>query len=385
MNEHGPIVSAAERVLSSTRARDVRLADVTCLSDDDRRNLLLRCRDVDGGDSFIIKKVVAEQYNPDDATSWDTTRFFSDWAGAEFLSAVLATPRTAAFHGGDRTLGFFILEDLGQHRSLVEPLLEESAAGAQNALLAYSASLGRVHAGTIGQAATFEQLLQRLNPQVSIFAPALEDFGERVQEVRASLNGMGVSIETGFDRDAACVVSAIEHPGPFLSYIHGDPCPDNVSWNGEDVRLIDFEFGGFGHALMDAAYGRMIQPSCWCANQLPDDIVVRMESVYRAELVKGCPEAQDDRIFEAALAAACGAWMLNSLSRSLVRALEVDTTWGIATVRQRMLARLQTFIATSEQFDQLPALRGTANALLDILRTKWPDTPPMPPYPAFRQ
>ena len=79
-----PIVAAAERVLAKTLARDVRLADVTRVSDEGRRNLLLRCHDVTGPapGSFIVKKVVADSYDPDDATSWDTRRFFSDWAGA---------------------------------------------------------------------------------------------------------------------------------------------------------------------------------------------------------------------------------------------------------------------------------------------------------------
>jgi DNA-3-methyladenine glycosylase I len=37
----------------------------------------------------------------------------------------------------------------------------------------------------------------------------------------------------------------------------------------DELRLIDFEFGRLGHALMDGTYGRMIFPSCWCANRLP--------------------------------------------------------------------------------------------------------------------
>ena len=108
-----------------------------------------------------------------------------------------------------------------------------------------------------------------------------------------------------------------------------------------------------------------------------------METAYRTELVKGCPEAEDDRIFEGALVTACAFWLMSTLSRQLGNAMEADRTWGIATIRQRVLARLEAFTATAEKFDQLPALRGTASTLLEMLQTAWPDTPTLPLYPSF--
>ena len=150
------------------------------------------------------------------------------------------------------------------------------------------------------------------------------------------------------------------------------------------MRLIDFEFGRFGHALMDGTYGRMLFPTCWCANRLPSALVSRMETVYRAELVKGCPEAQEDRIFEGALVRVCGFWLLSTLNRDLEHALDADRTWGIATIRQRLLARVETFIMTAEEYDHLPALRGMASRLLEVLHKAWHETHPLPLYPAFQ-
>lgn len=382
-----PILTAAERVLSKTFDREVCLDDVARLSEDGRRNLLFRCRNLSDSSpsTVIIKKVVVDTYNPEDAASWDTRRFFSDWAGAEFLSAVLDTHRSPRFYGGDYSLGFFILEDLGDQRSLVEPLLEEDAAGAEKALLSFSACLGSLHAGTIGQSARFETLLRAISPQVGTFTRAVTELGERVTQLQVCLDGLGVRAEMGFSQEVEAVVTAIENPGPFLSYIHGDPCPDNASWNGEELRLIDFEFGGFGHALLDGTYGRMLFPTCWCANSLPSGVVSRMEAVYRAELAKRCPEAQDDRVFEAALARVCGFWLLSTLNRDLARAVEADRTWGIATMRQRLLARLEAFITTAEECNELPALRGMASRLLKVLHKVWPETPRLPLYPAFQR
>ena len=326
------VVAAAERVLARSLARDVKLGGIVCLSDDDRRNLLLRCRDIssDAPAGFIIKKVVADDYDPEDAASWDTARFFNDWSGAEFLSEALPVPRSARFYGGNRELGLFVLEDLGEHRSLVEPLLDEDAATAETALLAFSTCLASVHAGTIGKSSRFEELLHGLHPRVDARAQALTGLGERVIDLSSCLEGLGVRVPARFSAEVAAVIAAVEDPGPFLSYVHGDPCPDNVSWNGDQVRIIDFEFGGLGHALTDAVYGRMVFPSCWCANRLPDDLVTTMEAAYREELLKGCAEAQDDRVFEAALVAACAFWMLNTLSR-LPKALAGDSQRGIGT------------------------------------------------------
>ena len=381
-----PVLAAAEGLLARKLGREVALGDVVRLSDDGRRNELLRARDLSGGSpaSFIIKRVVVDSYNPEDAASWDTRRFFSDWAGAEFLSAALDTPRSPRFYAGDYSLGFFILEDLGDHQSLVEPLLEEGAASAERASLTFSATMGSIHAGTIGRFGTFESLLRRINPSLAIFSRAATELGDRVNQLHDVLEGLGIPLGTGFPQELQTVLSAIESPGPFFSYVHGDPCPDNVSWNGRTMRLIDFEFGGFGHALMDGVYGRMAFPTCWCANRLPNDVLARMEAAYRVELAKGCPEAQEDRIFDAALAIACGFWLLSTLSRDLSRAVEADRTWGIGTMRQRLLARLEAFITFAGESDQLPALRAMASRLLDVLHKAWPETSPLPLYPAFQ-
>ena len=381
-----PVLDATERMLSQQFARDVRLGSAVRLSDEERRNLLLRVQVTSGGPpaSVIIKKVVVETYDPEDLDSWDTRRFFSDWAGAAFLGAALDHQDAPRFYGGDYAAGFFVLEDLGEQRSLVEPLLEEDARAAEHALAAFSTSLGRLHAATAGQLPRFDSLLRSINPTFGVFARAATGLDYRMHQVHGILEGLGVRTASGFARDVDDVIAAIQHPGPFLSYIHGDPCPDNVLWNGADLHLIDFEFGGFGHALMDGVYGRMMFPTCWCANRLPADVVSNMEAAHRAALINGCPEAQDDRTFNAALTRVCGYWLLTTLVRSWARASEEDRTWGIGTLRQRVLARLEAFMATAHASDQLPALHDAANRLFDVLHRTWPDVPALPLYPAFR-
>lgn len=382
------IIIAAEKLLSDVLGSKVHLGDIAYITGKGDRNLLLRCRNLSGGtpSSFVIKRIGLDSYDPEDTGSLDAQRFFSDWAGAQFLGLISSVPRHGpGFYGGERALGFFILEDLGPRRSLVEPLLKADAVVAERALLNFAARLGKVHADSIGKSAMFERLLLTLSPNALPFGQTIIQLSEGVRRLEASLERLDVRTESGLPQEFANVVRGLQSPGPFLAYIHGDLCPDNVIYAGEQLRLIDFESGRFGHALIDTACGRMMFPTCWCANRLPSALVAKMESVYRAELVKECHEAQEDRVFETGLVSACGFWLLINLIWYLEGALKEDQTWGNATIRSRLLARLEVFITTSEAFNQLPAARGTASRLLEVLLSQWPGAEPLALYPAFGQ
>ena len=379
---------AAERMLSDVFGSQIRLTSVERLSEPGRRNLILRCLSSPISDfpsRYIIKKVESDSYHPEDPDSWDSQRFFSDWVGSQFLSVLGGGANHGPrFYGGNRELGFIILEDLGHHRSLVEPLLHEDAISAEKSLFRYSARLGKLHADTVNQFSVFEQFFHSVNSTGRSFAPKANELEQSIQQFQTSLEGLGVVAEASLLQDLTAIATPVVNPGPFLAYIHGDPCPDNVFDTPDLMRLIDFEFGHFGHALIDATYARMIFPTCWCANRLPRAIVAQMESRYRTELIQGCPEAQEDRVFELALVTICGFWLLNTLVRHLERALEEDQSWGLASLRQRILARVEAFVTASEDFKQLPALRGTAGRLLTLLGKRWPESAQLPLYPAFR-
>ena len=148
-----PLLRAAERVLAQTWGYEVRLGQGTRLTAPSRRNLLLRCPVLSGRGpaSLIVKQVTSEAASLHQADPWDVQRFCRDWAGAQFLSAAQDhAPHSPRFYGGDREVGFILLEDLGTHTSLVEPLLHGAEADAVQALLGYAARLGALHTDTIG-------------------------------------------------------------------------------------------------------------------------------------------------------------------------------------------------------------------------------------------
>ncbi len=388
-NDHDdPLLRAAERVLAQTWGDEVRLGQGTRLTAPGRRNLLLRCPVLSGRGpaSLIVKQVTSETASLHQADPWDVQRFCSDWAGAQFLSAVQDhAPHSPRFYGGDREAGFILLEDLGTHASLVEPLLHGAEADAVQALLGYAARLGALHTDTIGQEVRFTRLWHTLIPQGGSVPHEAERLAEQILLLQRHVERLGARVEPAFLEEVATTLIALYTPGPFWAYLHGDPCPDNVVYTGAQVRLIDFECGHFGHALCDGTYGRMLFPTCWCANRLPETVVAQMETVYRTALVPRCPAAADERLFADALVDACGYWVLRTLVRHLPQALDEDRLWGIATIRPRLVTRLEAFITTSEAYHRLPAMRGTAHRVLEALRRRWPATPPLPLYPAFRQ
>jgi thiamine kinase-like enzyme len=377
------IVSTAEQILSTAAGSPIQFTRVERLSEGGRRNLLLRCYTPLASGlpaSLIIKKVEASSDHLQDPNSWDTIRFFNDWVGSQFLSTLPSQfKHSPQFYGGDRTIGLIILEDVQHDARLVEALLGRDRLQAERALLQYAICLGRLHTATIGKAAEFEELFQTIAPQVK---PAKETVN--IYQHQTILEKLGIQPEHHWLHDLNAIEETINHPGEFLAYIHADACPDNVLDTDEGLRLIDFETGRFGHALMDAAYSRMMFPSCWCANRLPHTIVQQIEDTYRTILSQRCLAAQDDRNFEAALVKVCGFWLLYTLTRHLESALKKDSNWGIATNRQRILARLEAFVTTAQTFHQLPALCGTVSRLLDRLQQRWRGTPSLPNYPAFR-
>ena len=385
---YGPLLRAAERVLAQTWGHEVRLGQGTCLTAPGRRNLLLRCPVLSGGGpaSLIVKQVTTAAASLHQADTWDVQRFCRDWAGAQFLSAVQdQAPHSPRFYGGNREAGFILLEDLGAHASLVEPLMNGEEADAIQALLGYAARLGALHTDTIGQEAAFTRLWQTLTPQAIAVTDDVKRFAAQIRLLQEHLERLGARVEPAFGEEVATTLIALHTHGPFWAYLHGDPCPDNVVYTGAEVRLIDFEFGRFGHALCDGTYGRMLFPTCWCANRLPERVVAQMEAVYRTALVPGCSAAADDRLFADALVDACGYWVLRTLVRHLPQALDEDRPWGIATIRPRLISRLEAFLTTAEASHRLPAMRGTAHRVLETLRRRWPATPPLALYPAFRQ
>ena len=398
------LLKQAGNVLSETFAHPVHLPEVTVLSDAYRRNRLVRIQ-VEGGpvggpDSLIIKQAAPDNFDLTDPDSFAVQGIFNDWAALLFLSRLPGADvkrYAPKFYGGHREAGFILMEDLGSHTkpfsfagethqfpaTLVQPLLQESAQAAHAGLLKLGKRLGQLHGATTGREAEYEQIRQQLLPRnESVRDVQASEFRQIGATVPDLLRELDIAVPGQLSAELASVAEAIANPGPFLVFTHGDPCPDNCAYFAGQLRLIDFEAAGYRHALLDAVYGRMAFPTCWCCQRVPAGAVAAMEQVYRAELVQGCPEAADDKRFGRGLVDACAYWTIQLL-RTWPKQLEADQEWGISTLRQRVLARLEIMSETATEFNHLPVLADVTAEMAQRLRLRWSETAELPMFSSF--
>ena len=375
-------VAIVERILSEAFGGMVRIETEDGLGGSDRSNVF-RCNVLlgpsDTPKSVIVKQALThgdEIYDPD-STEGPSWRLFNDWAGSQFLSDFSVTP---SFYGGDREKGLIVIEDLGNGESLDQVLLGSDPVAAEEGLIELAEVLGEMHALTVGKRAEYDFLRDGLSARPKN-STTTEELLNGITHV---CDAIGITPHQEIRADMQTISAFINRPGPFDAYTHGDPCPDNNLFIDGKMRLLDFEFGSFRHALIDGVYGRIHFPTCWCVNRIPEHVVRKMEDAYRAELVQGCSEAEDDELFYRAVVEACAYWV-TEIFRSLTNGLlEKESEWGISTVRQRALLRFDILAQTTEEFGHLEAIGATAQDMVEKLREFWPDVEEMPYYPAFR-
>ncbi len=381
----------AEAILTERWGGPVALSIPERLTEEGRPSQVYRCR-VEGGPAGAPATVILKQR----VREISVTRFLNELAGAEFLTEREAP--AVRFHGGDRQRFLLIIDDLGSAGGLDVVLNGNEPGPAQTVLQEMARGLGRMHAATAGAALQYHTLRRRHGSWREVVPESLMAWvspGEVGPDLRLlhmhawfqwaapwALRKVGVQRGPGFSTAAVGLIRRLGS-GPLLAYNQGDPCPDNWRLTATGPRLIDFEAGGFRSALMDGAYLRMHFPTCWCAGALPASILARLEAGYREELAQGCPAVTDERTWRASMADACAYWAWFTVATLLPRALAGDDSWGIATVRPRILARLSAFLEASTGQADLDALRRPAETLLQQLTLRW-GAANLPLFPCFQ-
>jgi hypothetical protein len=381
------IIAVVEELLSELFAGKVRIGPPEPLTSSKRSNVN-RFFILEGPQhspkSVIVKQTVKGlEVNNTEPTDGPVRKFLNEWAGLRFLTENAGDASPASrFYAGDRERGLLVLEDLGARAHLDQVLLSDDPASAEAMLVALAATLGRMQALTIGKQAEFEQICRDL--QLSVDGVENDNGESVIRTIHLMANTVGVKPVAGVDAELRGLMKSLTEPGPFLAYIHGDPCPDNCLWTDAGLKLVDYEYGRYGHALHDGVYGRIHFPSCWCVNRLPDHVPLKMEAAYRDELIKGCPEAADDKQFYRAVVEVC-AYHVIERHHDILELLKSDDNWGLSTIRQRALLRFDIFADLTEEYSHLMALGKTIRAIAKRLRAVWPsEANAMLYYPAFR-
>lgn len=163
------------------------------------------------------------------------------------------------------------------------------------------------------------------------------------------------------------IFSELADPGRFLAFSNGDSGTNNFLIDGEDGRIIDFEFAGYRHALTDVACLYVPGPM-WIT--VGDPIASGFGAEYRREASAAMPQAEDDDLFGFGIAASCLAMAIERLHR--LPKLDARTPGDQS--RLQMVSTLDSAATAAERHNSLPRLSGWMRKIADALRRSWPDT-----------
>jgi hypothetical protein len=307
-------------------------------------------------------------------------RGFDEWAALAFLTTQPIEPPSAPrFLAGDAAARVFVMEDLGPGPSLENLLREADAAPAEAGLVNVARLTGRLHASLMHAATEFDRQREALAPRVTspITAAAALLRNERGR-IAAWLTAAGVSPAPDLPLTIEAVSHAVERPGPFATFTHGDMAPSNNHFTPATVRLLDFEYAGVRHALYDALLWTLFCP-------FPAPLIERADAAYRAALAAGCPGARDDRTYVRARATVAAWRTLNLLQWLPPSLLAADQPWAPGvSARQAVLWHLTRFSALASDVSELAPLIETLADLAHVLGPRWAPTEPSLVWPAFR-
>lgn len=374
------------------------------------------------GKSLIVKRLPDVELELAKAASYPSVRyrFFNDWAGLQFLTALVdetdKTPISPHLYAAqqattDNPTDLIVMEDIKALDDVVTILTGKEAKLAEEAMLQWAAVLGKLQARTIGKEALYKRIRDNIASRrpswgwvphwqrtPDKYASLVQTLPEEVKQagfegfawlrfvLHQATDALSLAIPPAAEADLELVIEALSNPGTFLAYVHGDPCPGgNCMAMGKEVRLIDFENGDFRHALLDIAYARISFPTCWEALRLPHSLILRIEQAYRTEFVKGCPEASNDQRFSRELVHACAYWtLLLCQFNALAQFPNGDNYWKRYKMCQRFLTRFESFAQATREFGYLEELGSLFQAMAKTLQARWPaQSQPLPIYPAF--
>jgi Phosphotransferase enzyme family len=295
-------------------------------------------------------------------------RLRTELAALRFLSDDLGLALAPRVIAADVSAGFLVLEDLAPRIALDHLIRRDGAAACLELLAVFARACGELSAATAGRAGTYHARCAALGfpAPVSDAEGRLAGLWDRGHEDATAL---GVPIAGPAASELIAVLEELNVPGPFLALIHGDAESNNILVHESgpaDARLIDFEAAGYAHALIDAVCLHVPGPG-WIS--VGDPGATGLADQYRRALARGVPEAQDDRRYGFALAAACMSWALLRLHRFAgldARALGDHS-------RLQLVETLESAARTAEAHRALPHLAGWVRRTAGVLRCRWPD------------
>lgn len=384
----------------SLKTAEVNVVSIDRLTKKTRRNLVVRVFLDLPVEKKSMSVIFKQSQKSSDTKSDDEiyARFAREWVGLAFMSDIPEKKdNVPIFYGGNKEHRFIVLEDMGANHSDLSIVLYNrniGADGAEKELKRFMARLGRFHADSYTSMEAYDTLLHQINPKAenwwSKFVFNYESISVSVNETLRMLRYQPSSSEAhvAFYKELHDVTRAGYAPGPFGTVIHGDMCLDNMIENTEThhVYVFDFEWAdGCRNALLDATKLRMGMPGCYRRGTLPSKTLDEIEDVYRNELRRTMPAANDDEAYHTALVNACGYRVLKAFESIESVLDENDLEHVKSSTLAKIMTRLLAFIEVSEKYDKLPRLAEISLHIAKEFLRLWPDkSRPLQLYPAFR-
>lgn len=275
--------------------------------------------------SFALPRTLVIKHFPKAVPSGEPDPFAREAAGYQLFTALpledRMCPELLAHSAQSRVL---VIDDPGRLSTLQDKLAGSDSRAAENALLSWARSLGKMHFSTAGREADFHALLRRLSSRSNGDGGAPHDDGLRADEGLRQDGDRDGAVDGVPPLRAIVELSALLHDdfgvptpdavrqavqragervrtGGYRAFSLVDLWPDNSLLTGEGVRFLDFERGRIRSALADAAHLRVPFASSPHPLALPAGMSESMISAWRAEVAELWPALADDDTLSAYL------------------------------------------------------------------------------------
>lgn len=318
------------------------------------------------------------RYNPDiDVIHTVQDRLKQEVASLRFIELGGIQARAPRLIAADLQRNVVVMEDLGEHDSLFEPLQRTDSDVAAQAMLSFTRGMARLHGSSAGK----EELFARCVDGGVTRCTPVSPFEKGVQQCSEFARTAGLNVPRSVDEAAASVLEYFAGSQECMIFSPGDVGPGNQFILDEGLAVFDFEYACYRHLAVELANITLSFPMAWTASELPAGLVDELTETYFANAGEfGRLPAQERRRLRD-----FGEvwWTFASIGADLGNALQEDYQWGLASCRSRHLHKLDALARRGGSSAATQVLSGFAADLHGLLSSLWPGTEPFPGYPAF--
>lgn len=311
-----------------------------------------------------------------------------EWIGYDYILAQGSIAHLFPdFYGGNHQRELLLLEDMGdsQNKQLGPILYGNDLELALEALQAFQSKLGELHGQTSEDYHQFQKICHQY-PDKTLSSHKVHTLPSTLEEVLSIFKDNDISIYPEIEMELQTIKKDLQTPGPFHCFTHGDCTPANIFFDKQEgLKFYDLETCGFRHAFIDGSFSSMKYIYTVWGHQIPAEILDHLLQSYRTALSQYLPIATEDKIFNQALMTGTTLW-LTALLTFLPSLQDKDKRWGGTTLRQRIIAGLDSYQKWVKKTNMYQYLGQGFETLSHKLKSKWPiEDTQLPFYPVFQQ